>query len=137
MQEAVKDGITWRRCVSAGDGVYTAAGQEMLKQAPGLAEITSDPKAIGECAVHAKDSVEMEKSRHSVPDEAARRQEIFAQCLAGKTGKSVDEVKAALGGVDPLVGATKGAEVTAATEQQLAQEQTAEGEEEKPKEECS
>ncbi len=136
MQEAVKDGITWRRCVSAGDGVYTAAGQEMLKQAPGLAEITSDPKAIGECAVHAKDSVEMEKSRHSVPDEAARRQEIFAQCLAGKTGKSVDEVKAALGGVDPLVGATKGAEVTTATEQQLAQEQTAEGEEEKPKEEC-
>ena len=130
MQEAVKDGITWRRCVSAGDGVYTAAGQEMLKQAPGLAEITSDPKAIGECAVHAKDSVEMEKSRHSVPDEAARRQEIFAQCLAGKTGKSVDEVKAALGGVDPLVGATKGAEVTAATEQQLAQEQTTEGEEE-------
>lgn len=136
MQEAVKDGITWRRCVSAGDGVYTAAGQEMLKQAPGLAEITSDPKVIGQCAVQAKDSVEMEKSRHSVPDEAARRQEIFAQCLAGKTGKSVDEVKAALGGVDPLVGATKGAEVTAATEQQLAQEQPAEGEEEKPKEEC-
>jgi len=130
MQEAVKDGITWRRCVSAGDGVYTAAGQEMLKQAPGLAEITSDPKVIGQCAVQAKDSVEMEKSRHSVPDEAARRQEIFAQCLAGKTGKSVDEVKAALGGVDPLVGATKGAEVTAATEQQLAQEQTTEGEEE-------
>lgn len=136
MQEAVKDGITWRRCVSAGDGVYTAAGQEMLKQAPGLAEITSDPKVIGQCAVQAKDSVEMEKSRHSVPDEAARRQEIFAQCLAGATGKSVDEVKAALGGVDPLVGATKGAEVTTATEQQLAQEQTAEGEEEKPKEEC-
>lgn len=135
MQEAVKDGITWRRCVSAGDGVYTAAGQEMLKQAPGLAEITSDPKVIGQCAVQAKDSVEMEKSRHSVPDEAARRQEIFAQCLAGKTGKSVDEVKAALGGVDPLVGATKGAEVTAATEQQLAQEQPAEGEEEN-KEEC-
>ena len=130
MQEAVKDGITWRRCVSAGDGVYTAAGQEMLKQAPGLAEITSDPKVIGQCAVQAKDSVEMEKSRHSVPDEAARRQEIFAQCLAGTTGKSVDEVKAALGGVDPLVGATKGAEVTTATEQQLAQEQTAEGEEE-------
>ena len=136
MQEAVKDGITWRRCVIAGDGVYTAAGQEMLKQAPGLAEITSDPKVIGQCAVQAKDSVEMEKSRHSVPDEAARRQEIFAQCLAGATGKSVDEVKAALGGVDPLVGATKGAEVTTATEQQLAQEQTAEGEEEKPKEEC-
>lgn len=130
MQEAVKDGITWRRCVVAGDGVYTAAGQEMLKQAPGLAEITSDPKVIGECAVHAKDSVEMEKSRHAVADEAARRQEIFAQCLAGATGKSVDEVKAALGGVDPLVGATKGAEVTTATEQQLAQEQTAEGEEE-------
>ena len=136
MQEAVKDGITWRRCVSAGDGVYTAAGQEMLKQAPGLAEITSDPKVIGQCAVQAKDSVEMEKSRHSVPDEAARRQEIFAQCLAGATGKSVDEVKAALGGVDPLVGATKGAEVTTATEQQLAQEQAAEGEGEKPKEEC-
>lgn len=136
MQEAVKDGITWRRCVSAGNGVYTAAGQEMLKQAPGLAEITSDPKVIGQCAVQAKDSVEMEKSRHSVPDEAARRQEIFAQCLAGKTGKSVDEVKAALGGVDPLVGATKGAEVTTATKQQLAQEQAAEGEEKKPKEEC-
>ena len=137
MQEAVKDGITWRRCVSAGDGVYTAAGQEMLKQAPGLAEITSDPKVIGQCAVQAKDSVEMEKSRHSVPDEAARRQEIFAQCLAGATGKSVDEVKAALGGVDPLVGATKGAEVTTATEQQLAQEQAAAANGEgKPKEEC-
>ena len=63
MQEAVKDGITWRRCVSAGDGVYTAAGQEMLKQAPGLAEITSDPKVIGQCAVQVKDSIKMEKSR--------------------------------------------------------------------------
>ena len=64
------------------------------------------------------------------------RRQFLAECLSEKTGKSVDEIKAALEGIDLQGSVAAGESARAATEQQLAQEQAAEGEGEKPKEEC-
>lgn len=113
-----------------------AAGKDLLAKSPELAKITSDPKVVGECVIEAKQKAVtlVGPSRPSTFKEVMHKE--IASCLAKKTGRSVDEIKAALGDADVEGAAAVGEEKQKTTEQELAQEQAAEGEEEKPKEEC-
>jgi len=115
-----------------------AAGKDLLAKNPELAKITSDPKVVGECIAEARSSAASagRYAQGSGGTSEELRQQFLAECLAKKTGKSVDEIKAALQGADITGAIAAGEQQQQATEQQLAQEQAAEGEEEKPKEEC-
>ena len=115
-----------------------AAGKDLLAKNPELAKITSDPKVVGECIAEARSSAASvgRYSQGSGGTSEELRQQFLAECLAKKTGKSVDEIKAALQGADITGAIAAGEQQQQATEQQLTQEQAAEGEEEKPKEEC-
>ena len=98
-----------------------AAGKDLLAKSPELAKITSDPKVVGECITSAK--IKAGTSKEILHED-------LAKCLARKTGRSVDEIKAAIGDADVEGSAAAGEQQQQATEQQLAQEQAAEGEEE-------
>ena len=98
-----------------------AAGKDLLAKSPELAKITSDPKVVGECLTSAR--IKAGTSKEILHED-------LAKCLARKTGRSVDEIKAAIGDADVEGAAAVGEEQRKATEQQLAQEQAAEGEEE-------
>lgn len=115
-----------------------AAGKDLLAKNPELAKITSDPKVVGECIAEARSSAASagRYAQGSGGTSEELRQQFLAECLAKKTGKSVDEIKAALQGADITGAIAAGEQQQQATEQQLTQEQAAEGEEEKPKEEC-
>lgn len=120
-----------------------ASGKDLLSKSPELAKITSDPKVVGECLISATARATatmlrlgLMKSGSRVSLENNYRRQFLAECLSEKTGKSVDEIKAALEGIDLQGSVAAGESARAATEQQLAQEQAAEGEGEKPKEEC-
>ena len=115
-----------------------AAGKDLLSKSPELAKITSDPKVVGECIAEAR-SKAASSSRYAQGSGSSSeelRNQFLAECLAKKTGKPEDEVKAALQGADIQDAIAAGEQQQQATEQQLAQEQAAEGEGEKPKEEC-
>ena len=120
-----------------------ASGKDLLSKSPELAKITSDPKVVGECLIRATGRATATMLRLGLMKSGSRaslennyRRQFLAECLSEKTGKSVDEIKAALEGIDLQGSVAAGESARAATEQQLAQEQAAEGEEEKPKEEC-
>ena len=109
-----------------------AAGKDLLSKSPELAKITSDPKVVGECIAEAR-SKAASSSRYAQGSGSSSeelRQQFLAECLAKKTGKPEDEVKAALQGADIQGAIAAGEQQQQATEQQLAQEQAAEGEEE-------
>ena len=109
-----------------------AAGKDLLSKSPELAKITSDPKVVGECIAEAR-SKAASSSRYAQGSGSSSeelRQQFLAECLAKKTGRSEDEVKAALQGADIQGAIAAGEQQQQATEQQLAQEQAAEGEEE-------
>ena len=109
-----------------------AAGKDLLAKNPELAKITSDPKVVGECIAEARSSAASagRYAQGSGGTSEELRQQFLAECLAKKTGKSVDEIKAALQGADITGAIAAGEQQQQATEQQLAQEQAAEGEEE-------
>ena len=157
--------LTTEQKQAAREAGWTAAGQKALEQKPELANITSDPKVIGECVKkasgqsilkswkeHGKNILRHIPGVKSIlgPEEEIStideyRRVIFIQCLQEKTGKSPDEIKAAMGDLS-IAGLSSAAteeerrqlERTAEEQYQqlLTQEQAAEGEEEKPKEEC-
>lgn len=109
-----------------------AAGKDLLSKSPELAKITSDPKVVGECIAEAR-SKAASSSRYAQGSGSSSeelRNQFLAECLAKKTGRSEDEVKAALQGADIQGAIAAGEQQQQATEQQLAQEQAAEGEEE-------
>ena len=113
-----------------------ASGKDLLSKSPELAKITSDPKVVGECLVRATARATATMLRLGLMKSGSRaslennyRRQFLAECLSEKTGKSVDEIKAALEGIDLQGSVAAGESARAATEQQLAQEQAA-GEEE-------
>ena len=114
-----------------------ASGKDLLSKSPELAKITSDPKVVGECLIRATGRATATMLRLGLMKSGSRaslennyRRQFLAECLSEKTGKSVDEIKAALEGIDLQGSVAAGESARAATEQQLAQEQPAEGEEE-------
>ena len=114
-----------------------ASGKDLLSKSPELAKITSDPKVVGECLIRATGRATATMLRLGLMKSGSRaslennyRRQFLAECLSEKTGKSVDEIKAALEGIDLQGSVAAGESARAATEQQLAQEQAAEGEEE-------
>ena len=116
----------------AKEAANQAAGKDLLSKSPELAKITSDPKVVGECIAEAR-SKAASSSRYAQGSGSSSeelRQQFLAECLAKKTGKPEDEVKAALQGADIQGAIAAGEQQQQATEQQLAQEQAAEGEEE-------
>lgn len=132
----------------AKEAGWTAAGQEALKQKPELANITSDPKVIGECIVQAKNKATVEALKKITggkvgiftitPDPSLKdltleqyQQQLLAKCLQEKTGKPLEEIQAVVGSlsVDGL------AETAAAAQQEQLEAAAAEGEGEN-KEEC-
>lgn len=150
--EALRGGVgTKQKCVALSpeekqkikDAEAEASGKDLLSKSPELAKITSDPKVVGECLIRATAyttatmlKLGLTKSASRASIENNYRQQFLAECLSEKTGRSVDEIKAALEGVNLQESVAAGEEKRKTTEQEIAQEQPAEGEGEEPKEEC-
>ena len=84
-----------------------ASGKDLLSKSPELAKITSDPKVVGECLIRATGRATATMLRLGLMKSGSRaslennyRRQFLAECLSEKTGKSVDEIKAALEGID-------------------------------------
>lgn len=76
------------------------SGENLLKKAPNLSEITNDVNLVAKCIDEASKNTSrntpLEKDRKKV------NQDFFANCLARETGKDSDEIKKVLGDIDPL-----------------------------------
>lgn len=100
---------------------YEAATEDLLKQAPNLKNYTSDPNVIGPCLLQLE-NLKPALYLSAIPNKNVQR-DYIANCLAGKTGASKDDIKNTLGDADVAASAKKGGDAAAPFLAQIDQDE--------------